>query len=411
MPRIEKKNTNKEDNEPLMMVNDYNIGIQTDNEGNNKNDYHHFNDLSININSDNNNRNNNHNNKDQDKEEEDNDSIKININSNNNNNNNNNNNCNSIHHKYYHNKFGIDGDYDCCANIELFVDLMLSENEYILSGFRLHTKNSYRECTKSIFKLHNDTLNIWSHLLGALFYLGLFFNSIIKIIKVKYNQDNVLLNNDEISLLGTIDLPSNFNYLFFQFSCFICFLSSTIYHTYRSHSLIVFKTTLMLDVASIALLILSSVCLIIDAELSCWPYFKRVYLFSFLFLIFISFLSLPKIMREKRYGLRTLLFSILALQGLVGHLFKIYLQGYFDKDPNQLYSLICAYTLFGLALSIRRFKVPESFRPGHFDVWFSSHQIFHVLVVFGTFQLIEAYSYIYLNKFDNVGYVKQCLGF
>ncbi|EAL60522.1 Hly-III related family protein [Dictyostelium discoideum AX4] len=360
MPRLDhKKNKEEKDNEPLMMVNNYNIGIQTDNNQEDiQNDYHHFNDLSINI-------------------------------KNNKNNNNNNNKCNSLHHKHYHNRFIINGGNnnndnnnnnngdDCCANIELFVDLMLSENEYILSGFRLHTKNSYMECTKSIFKLHNDTLNIWSHLLGALFYLVLFFTSIIKIIKLNNNDggggggigNNFILNSDEIKLLETIDLPSNFNYLFFQLSCFICFLSSTIYHTYRSHSIVVFKTTLMLDVASIALLILSSVCLIIDSELSCWPYFKRIYLFSFLILILISFLSLPKIMREKRYGLRTFLFAILALQGLVGHLFKIYLQGYFDKDPNQFYNLIGAYTLFGLALSIRRFKVPESFKPGHFDVW------------------------------------------
>ncbi|EGC37047.1 hypothetical protein DICPUDRAFT_46764 [Dictyostelium purpureum] len=344
-----------------------------------------------------------------------NDNFIININ-----NNKNNKICSESHHKYYHNKYDFN---DCCNDsLELFVDLMLSENEYILSGFRLETKNSYIECTKSMFTLHNDTLNIWTHLVGAIIYLVLLFKSINII---NYNNNNNInnstndfqsyinnnLNSDEKQTLNFIDLPSNFNFLFFLFSCFLCFTSSTIYHTYRSHSIPVFRKTLMLDVSSIGFLILSSVCLIIDSELSCWPSFKKVYLSLFLILIIIALLLLPKIMREKRYGFRTLIFSILALQGIVSHLLRIYMQGYFDQDFYVLKCLVFAYLFIGLGLAIRRLKVPEKYSPGKFDIWFSSHQIFHVLVVIGTIQIYNAFQRNYLNPNHNVDYVKHCLGF
>lgn len=28
-----------------------------------------------------------------------------------------------------------------------------------------------------------------------------------------------------------------------------------------------------------------------------------------------------------------------------------------------------------------QFRIPERFAPGHFDIWFSSHQIFHVSIL------------------------------
>lgn len=48
----------------------------------------------------------------------------------------------------------------------------LRDNEFLLSGHRpeLH---SYRACVKSVFRLHTETGNIWTHLLGALAFIGM----------------------------------------------------------------------------------------------------------------------------------------------------------------------------------------------------------------------------------------------
>jgi adiponectin receptor len=48
------------------------------------------------------------------------------------------------------------------------------ENQYVLSGYRFY--RSTKDCLKSLFKLHNETMNIWSHLLGFFFFSYLSVN-------------------------------------------------------------------------------------------------------------------------------------------------------------------------------------------------------------------------------------------
>lgn len=48
------------------------------------------------------------------------------------------------------------------------------ENQYVLSGYRFY--KSANDCLKSLFRLHNETMNIWSHLLGFIFFSFLSVN-------------------------------------------------------------------------------------------------------------------------------------------------------------------------------------------------------------------------------------------
>lgn len=43
----------------------------------------------------------------------------------------------------------------------------LQDNEHILFGHR-QALNSFRACFKSVFKIHTETGNIWTHLIGIL---------------------------------------------------------------------------------------------------------------------------------------------------------------------------------------------------------------------------------------------------
>ncbi|GMF19734.1 unnamed protein product [Phytophthora fragariaefolia] len=47
----------------------------------------------------------------------------------------------------------------------------LADNSYIRSGYRLHY--SVRECFLSLFELHNETLNVWTHMVGSFIFLSL----------------------------------------------------------------------------------------------------------------------------------------------------------------------------------------------------------------------------------------------
>ena len=47
----------------------------------------------------------------------------------------------------------------------------------ILTGYRQRLE--YSDCMKSIFKLHNETINIWTHLLGFVFFFMLMMKDVL----------------------------------------------------------------------------------------------------------------------------------------------------------------------------------------------------------------------------------------
>ncbi len=61
------------------------------------------------------------------------------------------------------------GDYDD-PNLEEFV----KDNPHLRTGFRI-CYHSYWECAGSLFQIHNETMNVWSHLLGAIFFVSMAF--------------------------------------------------------------------------------------------------------------------------------------------------------------------------------------------------------------------------------------------
>ena len=54
----------------------------------------------------------------------------------------------------------------------------MKTNKHIWSGYRVNFK-SYLIATKSILMIHNETVNVWSHLFGALVFIYLFFYTIV----------------------------------------------------------------------------------------------------------------------------------------------------------------------------------------------------------------------------------------
>lgn len=66
------------------------------------------------------------------------------------------------------------------------------ENQYVLSGYRFY--RSTKECLKSLFRLHNETMNIWSHLLGFFFFSYLSIH-VFQVNKAKSVETNTFLTD------------------------------------------------------------------------------------------------------------------------------------------------------------------------------------------------------------------------
>ena len=58
----------------------------------------------------------------------------------------------------------------------------------IYSGYRKRLE--YQDCLKSIFKLHNETVNIWTHLLGFLIFFVLMVKDLV------WRQDHIRDSTD-----------------------------------------------------------------------------------------------------------------------------------------------------------------------------------------------------------------------
>lgn len=135
------------------------------------------------------------------------------------------------------------------------------DNTYILSGYRAAT-NSYLGSVKSLFWLHNESVNIWTHLVGSLVFpaVGFFMYSIVAPRYPSANSDDILV-----------------------FSCFfggaaVCLGMSATYHLLCNHSPEVAKWGNKLDYSGIVALIVGSHVPSLYYGLFCLPKLMTVYL-------------------------------------------------------------------------------------------------------------------------------------
>jgi hypothetical protein len=113
----------------------------------------------------------------------------------------------------------------------------LRDNEFIHSGYRVYY--SFRDNWLSIFMIHNETANIWTHMFGFFLFMGML------IFAHKQVPDNA-------KFFDYVILASYF------MCASACFLFSTLFHTHFCHSRRAFVKFGCLDYAGISTLICMS---------------------------------------------------------------------------------------------------------------------------------------------------------
>jgi adiponectin receptor len=134
------------------------------------------------------------------------------------------------------------------------------DNEYIRHGYRPES-GSMRACFASWLYLHNETINIFSHLVPAIFFLGAEV-WIFSFFKAGYPQAKPL---------------ERFVFAFFLLSAFVCLGLSACYHTMLSHSAKVSELWLRLDFIGIVCLTLGDFVSGIYMMFYCEPTLQKVY--------------------------------------------------------------------------------------------------------------------------------------
>jgi len=112
-----------------------------------------------------------------------------------------------------------------------------SSSEFVLSGYR--PRLTFNGCTSSIFVLHNETINIWTHLVGAIVWVFM-LQGTMQVLKHR-GSDSVTLALTRTTYCMCIVMP----------------LASAAYHTYKCLDDYICRMLLSIDIAGIHLLMFS----------------------------------------------------------------------------------------------------------------------------------------------------------
>lgn len=240
----------------------------------------------------------------------------------------------------------------------------LRDNKDILTGYRAYY--TFSQCCQSIFTLHNETGNIWTHLIGALFFTGSLY----------------------FALSGLPDHAGFMDYMMmstFLFSAILCLLCSTIFHTFSAHNHpLVYSAMAALDYSGISLLIFGSFAVATNYMLYCFVWWRTFYLACMIICCIVGLIVswIPSFKAPKYRLLRAVFFVSYGCIAATGIFHSIHLNGWeFTREHINLEYLVLEVFLYLLGACIYAARIPESWFPGRLDHWFHSHQVWHVLVV------------------------------
>uniref|UniRef100_A0A1B6H4B9 Adiponectin receptor n=1 Tax=Cuerna arida TaxID=1464854 RepID=A0A1B6H4B9_9HEMI len=238
----------------------------------------------------------------------------------------------------------------------------MQDNDCLISGYRPPLV-TFSACFMSIFRMHTETVNIWTHLIGCIAFLVLAVHFILSPVSLQ-----------EKLLFGT-----------FFLGAILCLGFSFIFHTFHCHSPYAVKLFSRLDYCGIGLLIIGSYIPWLYYGFYCrfWP--KLVY-FSILSVtgagaVLIS--CSDSLQAPSLRPLRAAVFTSYAFTGVIPAVHFILVETW-PVFLAKAASVLITATLYIIGAVLYAYRVPERLFPGRFDLWFQSHQIFHVLVVIAT---------------------------
>ncbi|OCK76667.1 HlyIII-domain-containing protein [Lepidopterella palustris CBS 459.81] len=262
------------------------------------------------------------------------------------------------------------------------------DNHYILRGYR-PTSNSYLISAKSLSYLHNQTVNIYTHLIGFLLAIlsGIVLYFVLEPRYATATREDV-----------------------FVLSCFfagaaVCLGMSATYHTISNHSHAVASFGNKLDYLGIVFLIWGSFVPTLYYGFQSEPHLMKFY-WAMITTIGsgCSIVSIhPKFGAPALRPFRASMFVFMGLSAVLPMIHCCWLHGVATmKNTVGLYWVVLQGFLYILGAGIYAARIPERLSPGTFDIWGSSHQIFHVLVVLAAAShcigVIIAFDYEHSNR-------------
>ncbi|KAF0983064.1 hypothetical protein FDP41_011042 [Naegleria fowleri] len=310
-------------------------------------------------------------------------------------------------------------------------ELLVDDNKYLWSGYRKLPVNDFNRSFLSMFTLHNETVNIWNHLLPSLIYCVVAF----------------YIDHYVTSVNPKARWTDRASFIFYCVTGIFTFGFSAMYHTLRMNSVNDYHFCLLCDIRGIVVLVCGANALSITLQLKDYEYLQYIYSIVNITLVIFFIFWIKKMVRERLTNQRTLYFTLYSLIPLITLIHRFVLQSSTTRDfvnmviycilprsfheqfgishahvnmnikdimwhnnhstnlhfPNgvldvnhdltQLY--IMNYFLLGFGMFIRGYKAPERWVPFKFDLFGASHQIFHFLSVYTSWLIVHGFYVMY----------------
>jgi adiponectin receptor len=261
----------------------------------------------------------------------------------------------------------------------------LHDNEFLISYHRPELSSAV-ECIKSVFMLHTETWNIWTHFIGAIGSLVLCIYFLLFIAQ---------------------DWQHCLAFAVFFVGAVFCMGVSATYHAFICHSEAICKLLAKLDYVGVIVLIVTSYIPWLHFAFYCNTSVKLGYIFILLLLgaLCISVVVKDEFREPSYRWIRFGLFCCLGLAGLIPGIHSVLFHDLLEvvSFPIWLICMAVLYIIGGLAYAVR---VPERLWPGKFDIWLQSHQIMHVCVVGG---VLTCYLGAAKLAVERLGLASDCL--
>ncbi|KAF8718036.1 hypothetical protein HU200_025506 [Digitaria exilis] len=351
-------------------------------------------------------------------------------------------------------------DKRCCGHKHKKLELVsydelpefLRHNEFIVDYYR--SEWPVKEALLSAFSIHNETINVWTHLIGFFVFLALTVCAATMVpmeyeaphyhlgtsmgvamanitgknavVLRTYSTDGAAVvvamkalqrrptNNVSIEAevaAGVLSSPPAAHHRvtrwpFYAYMCgaMFCLLMSSLCHLLACHSEHASYVFLRLDYAGITGLIVTSFYPLVYYTFLCDPFYQSLYL-GFITVsgaAAVAVSLLPVFERPELRWARAGLFACMAMSGLVPIVHKMVV---FGDRPEAV--ITTAYEMamgafYFAGVVVYATRVPERWMPGRFDLAGHSHQLFHVLVVAGAYAHYLA-GLVYLGWRDMEG--------
>ncbi|KAF0696878.1 Aste57867_12397 [Aphanomyces stellatus] len=239
----------------------------------------------------------------------------------------------------------------------------LGDNHYIRSGYRLHY--SATDCLRSLFEWHNETWNVWIHVVGSLAFATLLA---IEMFAADALPEDIPVDRWPLWLfLGSVSL---------------CFALSSLYHLMYVQDAATASLYLRFDFAGILVLIFGAAVPLLHYTFFCSPALRTLYVGLSSVVGLLAFVATFQPAFSECRFVRLGVFGATILTLCIVPLTHVLIEtGPTSPQFTAMLQPLVVCLVFNVpGVLFYAARVPERWSPGSFDVVGSSHQWWHLCV-------------------------------